>query len=170
MKYCKPIIVSVALILLDQFVKIFVDAKLSLYQSIPIIKDFFEIYYIRNEGAAWGMFQNKQFFFILATLVVLIITIIYYIRMIDNPKFSPIKVCLVFIFSGAIGNLIDRVFRGDKLFHGGVIDFLYLKFINFPIFNIADMYVSIGMFILILLILFRYKESDFKELSTKKQS
>ena len=125
------------------------------YDSIPIIKGIFELHYIQNPGAAWGMFANKQILFYICTVVVFIFGVRFYIRCAKTALFKDIQVLIVLILAGAAGNFIDRI-RFQY-----VIDFLYFKLINFPVFNVADCYVTVGFIFLIFLILFKYKEDDF---------
>ncbi|MBO4310765.1 MAG: signal peptidase II, partial [Lachnospiraceae bacterium] len=84
-------------------------------------------------------------------------------------KYSLMRVCVLFLAGGAIGNLIDRVFRGE-LFHGYVVDMIYVEIINFPVFNIADSFITVGFAVLIFSILFVYKEKDFDIIFKKKSA
>ncbi len=150
-----PVIVALVLILIDQLTKYLIDTYLGLHNSIPIWKDVFEIHYIRNTGTAWGLLAGQQTFFRVITVVLLIAMVAFFIILSKNNKFLPLNWTLVILFAGAVGNFIDR------LRFGYVIDFLYFKLINFPVFNVADMYVVISMFLLTFLILFYYKDEDF---------
>lgn len=143
---------------LDQFVKYIVDKNMELYSSIVIWKNVFEIHYIQNPGAAWGLFENKQILFILCTVIVLAAGIMFFVRCTKKNVFKDIRFLIVLILSGAVGNMIDRI-----RYHY-VIDFLYFKWIDFPVFNIADCYVTIGFILLIILILFKYKDEDFERI------
>ena len=98
--------------------------------------------------------QGKKTFFVIGTLIFLVIVVILYHNIPLTKRFTPIRIVAVLIVAGAIGNMIDRVV------HQYVIDFFYFKLINFPIFNVADIYVSVGMVILALLIFFYYKDED----------
>ena len=84
-------------------------------------------------------------------------------KMPSDGKYRPLAVCLMMISAGAVGNMIDRVSQGY------VVDFLYFKLINFPIFNVADCYVTIGAACLVFLIMFYYKDEDMACFSLKKQ-
>lgn len=156
--YLPAIISFLTLVFVDQITKYYIDHTMDLYASIPVIKNIFEIHYIRNSGAAWGMFENKQIMFYICTVIVLIIGCVFYVRCAKSGRYKDIKVLLVLILSGAVGNFIDR------LRFQYVIDFLYFKLIDFPVFNIADCYVTIGFFIMIFLLLFKYKEEDLEYL------
>ncbi len=143
---------------LDQFVKYIVDKNMELYSSIVIWKNVFEIHYIQNPGAAWGLFENKQILFILCTVIVLGAGIMFFVRCTKKNVFKDIRFLIVLILSGAAGNMIDRIR------YQYVIDFLYFKWIDFPVFNIADCYVTVGFILLIILILFKYKDEDFERI------
>ncbi len=151
-----PAIISIIiLVITDQLSKYFIVNKLELDEAIPVIDGVFEIRYIRNAGAAWGVFQNKQIIFYIITVIALSVCIYSYIKCLKADKYRDIKVLIIMIMAGAIGNFIDRV----RLKY--VIDFLYFKLINFPIFNVADCYITIGVFVLLFLLIFKYKEEDF---------
>ena len=105
-----------------------------------------------------GMFQNKQILFYICTVIVLILGIMIYIRCLALNQYKDLRILLVLILSGAVGNFIDRV-RFQY-----VIDFFYFKLIDFPVFNVADCYVTVGFILLLILILFKYKEDDFENI------
>ena len=154
-----PAIISIViLVLFDQLTKNYIDTNMELYDSIPIIKDIFEIHYIRNAGAAWGIMQNKQFLFYIITILVLTFFSVIYLKLAKINSYKDIRILLVFIAAGAIGNFIDRIR------YQYVIDFLYFKIINFPVFNIADCYVTVSFILLIILIVFKYKDEDFDKI------
>lgn len=138
----------------DQFTKALAVSNLKNQRPFILIKNVFQFEYLENRGAAFGMLQNKQIFFFIIVLIISVFIIWFYLHVPMTRKYLSLRLCAVFIFSGAIGNFIDRL----KL--GYVVDFFYFKLINFPIFNVADIYVTIGTFILALLLLFYYKEED----------
>lgn len=142
------------LVLLDQYTKILAVRHLKDQLDIPIIKDIFELAYVENRGAAFGMLQNKQTFFIITTVLVVVGILWIYHTMPMEKKFIPARTTLIFIVAGAIGNFIDRVSQGF------VVDFLYFKLIDFPVFNVADIYVTCAVFVLAFLVLFYYKDED----------
>lgn len=159
-----PAILSFCLLVgIDQFVKYLVYSKMELHSSIVVWQDIFEIHYIQNSGAAWGLFENKQVLFIISSILVLFIGIFLYIKCINRDIFKDIRMLIILILSGAVGNMIDRI-RFQY-----VVDFLYFKLIDFPVFNIADCYVTIGFIFLIILILFKYKDEDFEKIKEKVQ-
>ncbi|GGA97456.1 lipoprotein signal peptidase [Macrococcus hajekii] len=144
-KYNLHIMASFAifLILADQLTKWIIVKSMDIGDSIPVIGDILEITSHRNHGAAWGMLQNQMMFFYLITVVVLV-AIAYFYR--KEASYKPVmQLGLTLVFAGAIGNFIDRLFRGN------VVDFIDTKIINydFPIFNVADACLTVGVIILI---------------------
>lgn len=151
----------VLLCALDQFTKYLVVANMRLGEAIPLIDGVFQLRYIRNDGAAWSILEGKQIFFVVMTLFVLFFLGKLFITLPEDKKFAPIRIIVVFLTSGAIGNLIDRIWSGEVLFKGSVVDFFDFCLINFPVFNVADIYVSVSMVLLVILMLFKYSEKDF---------
>lgn len=148
---CISIILGV---FLDQYTKYLAVTHLQ-EQSITIVKDVFQLHYLENHGAAFGILQNQQWFFLIATIVTLAFIVYLYIRLPHQKHFLPLRICLISIVAGAIGNMIDRI----RLQY--VIDFLYFELIDFPIFNVADIFASVATVVLIGLFLFYYKDDDF---------
>jgi len=162
--YLLAILSFVILVLIDQISKFYITSTMMLHDAIPVIDDVFEIHYIQNRGAAWGLFENQQLLFIICTIIACIFGIIFYIKCVNSNALKALQICIILILSGGIGNFIDRVS------YQYVIDFLYFKLIDFPVFNIADCYVTVGFFVTVILILFIYKEADLEVLSFKKKS
>ena len=149
-------IISVfVLVGIDQITKYWAIERLMNTSGIPVIKDVFELVYVENRGAAFGMMQDRVMFFVIMTFAILAFIIYYYNKIPKEKKYNYIRICLILIVAGAIGNLIDRIFLGY------VVDFLYFKLIDFPVFNVADMYVTIGAILTFILIIFVYKEDEF---------
>lgn len=157
-KYLIPLFCAAILIGIDQLTKRLVDTNMNLNDYIELIPGIFEFRYIRNSGTAWGMFagKNMHYFFVVITAVLLLAMVFAYVWFLRDSKFRPLNIVLVILFSGAIGNMIDRIR------YQNVIDFLYFKLIDFPIFNVADIYVVVSMFLLAYLLLFKYKDEDFQ--------
>lgn len=132
-------IVAITLIV-DQLTKYLVVTQMNLGQSIPLINNFLYITSHRNEGAAWGILQGKMMFFYIITLVVVGVVIVWLSRL-DVKKDKLLVIALALILGGALGNFIDRVF------YQHVVDFIdtYIFGYDFPIFNIADSALSIGV-------------------------
>ena len=157
------LLVFILLVLFDQFTKFQAVAKLKDKASFPIIRNVLELQYLENKGAAFGMLQNQKAFFILIAILIMIVILYVLFLVPDDIKYNAMHILLVLVGSGACGNMIDR-FRTNY-----VVDFIYFKLINFPIFNVADIYVTVSTFILLILFLFYYKENDFAFLSFKQQ-
>lgn len=151
------------LVVLDQYTKYLAVQYLKDKNDIRIIKDVFELHYLENRGAAFGMLQNQKIFFIFIAIVILAAICYVICRMPGKKKYTPLHLLLVFIAAGALGNMVDR-FRFDY-----VVDFLYFKLINFPIFNAADIYVTCATILLAVLLLFYYKEEDLRFLSIRQK-
>ena len=164
------------LILLDQITKYLAVVFLKDKPAIPIIKDVFELEYLENTSAAFGMdpisllhkiFQFEIFnsnpqlylsvrmgFFYLLTIVMIAGLTWVFTRVPMQRRFIYMDLVLLFMIAGAIGNFIDRVMQQY------VVDFLYFKLINFPIFNVADIYVTCAVFAVLGLGVFYYKDED----------
>lgn len=138
-----PIIMIGLLTAFDQLTKFMITSSFELYESHPLINGVFSLTYIRNAGVAWGMFQGKRFLFIILTAVALLFAFKIYYNVSEDRKYIPVRICLVLLIAGALGNMIDRVRFGY------VVDFLDFELINFPVFNVADMMVVVGMILLL---------------------
>ncbi len=155
------------LVLLDQLTKQWAVIRLRGRNPITLIPNVFQLYYLENHGAAFGILQGRQSIFIIITIIVFAAILYVYARLPFIWKYRAIRVFLVLIAAGAVGNFIDRVSQNY------VVDFFYFVLIDFPIFNVADIYVTCSTILLIIVLLFRFKEDDFTEmmqsLSLKKQ-
>ena len=149
---------------LDQLSKRWVLANLGDHEPVPLIPGVLEFLRIENRGAAFGILQGRMEFFYLITAVVAAGILYVIFKLPEERKFLPLLVTLAFLLAGAAGNLIDRAFRQS------VVDFIYFKPIDFPVFNVADIYVTCSTFALVLLILRFYEDEDFAFLSRKKES
>ena len=155
--YWISIIAIIVGVILDQYTKLLAVKHLK-DAPIPIIDGVFELHYLENRGAAFGILQNQQTFFLIMGILMLVVAAIIMIRLPDEKRLAPLKACVVATSAGAIGNMIDRV----RLNY--VIDFLYFELIDFPIFNVADIYVTLAAIALICLIMFYYKEEEIDSL------
>ncbi len=126
-------------------------------EAVPVIKDIFELYYLENRGAAFGILQGRQSVFLIIAIAAMVILVYIYVKMPVSRRFMLLRVLLVFIAAGAVGNFIDRSVQGY------VVDFFYISAINFPIFNVADIYVTCAVILLIVAVLFYYKDDDWSE-------
>jgi len=134
-------VVALVVLALDQVVKIAVRASMFEGQSIPVFDGIFHLTFVRNVGAAFGLLPGYQPIFIVTSCVVLIAIAAYWRR--ARPTAWPIVVALALITGGAVGNLIDRMFLGR------VTDIFDFTLIDFPVFNIADTAIVVGVGILI---------------------
>ena len=158
----KMFIGCVFLILLDQVTKLLALQNLKGQNPVTLIPDVFQLLYVENRGAAFGILQNRQWVFLIITVIVLAALVWALPKIPQERHFLPLTLCLCFIGAGAVGNMIDRIFRGY------VVDFFYFKLIDFPVFNVADIYVTTAAVILIVLIVFLYKEEDFDRIFPKR--
>ncbi len=153
------ILIIAAIAILDQATKYLIMKNLSFSDSITVIKDFFYIVRVENTGAAMGMLQNGRYFLVPATAVIGIIVSIALVK----AESVFLKISLSFILGGALGNFIDRVFRGR------VTDFLdfHIGSFRFWTFNLADVFIVVGTIMLAAYILFFYKESQESKAATE---
>lgn len=137
-------IISIILLCIDQISKLLVVNLLTKTDSITIIKNFFYLTYINNDGAAFSILVGKRIFLILIAVLVIVMLISYIKKNNIQNKLELVSISL--IIGGSLGNLMDRVIRGY------VIDFLDFKIFNynFPIFNLADTFIVIGVILLLL--------------------
>lgn len=139
--------VTLAVLVIDQATKVYIDRTMQLYQSIPVVNGLFSITYMRNKGAAFSFlssFDYRRPFFILVSLVAVVAILVAYRKLRDDQRFAALSLSL--ILSGAAGNLIDRIRLGE------VIDFLdvYWQTHHWPAFNVADSAICVGVALLAL--------------------
>lgn len=137
-----------AFLVLDQLVKYLVRTQMTMGQSIPIIPGIFHLTYIENPGAAFGILANQRLLFLLLTAI--ITGIMFYLYLHLKNKNSLAAFSLGLVISGALGNFIDRFFRGT------VTDLF--DFQIWPIFNVADICICVGLALLCYLLIFKGEE------------
>ena len=132
---------------LDQFTKYLVVANIPLFGDVPFLPGFIQFTYVKNTGAAFSMMQGMRWVFIaiFAVLTVLIVLEYFKFRM-PFTKFD--RILIACIYGGGLGNMIDRAFRGY------VVDMIETQFINFPVFNVADCFITCGCILLIIRLVF----------------
>jgi signal peptidase II len=151
-------LIALAVILIDQVTKWMIVKEMYYGQSITVIENFLYITSHRNRGAAWGILQGQMWFFYLITVVVVVGLIIYIQKLKKQDKWFGIALALM--LGGAIGNFIDRVVRKE------VVDFVntYIFTYDFPIFNVADSALVVGVIIMFIMTLFEGKmKKEHKE-------
>jgi len=146
---------SAIIILLDQMTKILISRSLSYGESISIIGNILKFTYIKNPGMAFGIQIGNRLFFTLFALIASIVILVYLFRL--KPENFLARFALASIFGGAVGNLIDRIAYKE------VIDFIDIRIIRWPVFNIADIAVTIGMILLIAFVIFNNKDLESEE-------
>ena len=173
------------LIIIDQITKFLATINLKNNDSIVLIQDVFELKYLENQSAAFGsdivsllqrivklqyFYDNPEKFiifkmivFAILTITVVILLTLFYIKIPADKHYFWMNICIILFVAGAIGNLIDRII------HHYVVDFFYFSLINFPIFNVADIYVTVAAFLFIFLLLFIFKEDDLEKIFPSKK-
>lgn len=150
-----------ALVGLDQWTKQLVRERL-IDKPYVLIDGVFEFHYLENRGAVWGIMQGQVPLLIIITSIIMLVLIYILFRIPSQKRYYPMIVLDILIIAGAIGNMIDRVVNHY------VTDFLYFKLIDFPIFNVADMYVTCSAFIILILAFTLYRNDEWDFLFPKK--
>ncbi len=146
------VIFFIATVLIDQLSKIYVLNIFKDKVTIPVITDVFHITFAKNTGAAFSIFKNNQLFLIILSIVLIAFMLGLFIKACIDKQPELLRYALLLVSAGAVGNLLDR-FR-----LGYVVDFFDFRLINFAIFNVADVFICVGMgFIAILLVFFDLK-------------
>ena len=149
----------VVLIALDQITKYAAVAFLMGSGPFVIIDNVLELLYVENRGAAFGIMNGMRGFFLILAPLISLILLAASARLPKDRLYLPLKATFACIIAGALGNFIDR------LVNGYVVDFIYFMPIDFPVFNVADIYVTCSAFALIYLVMFRYTDDDLKVFS-----
>ena len=141
------IFITIVILILDQITKFIITKTMQIGDSFEVIPNFLSITSHRNNGAAWGILSGKMAFFYIITVIILIILIVFFIKEAKHNLLMQIAIRL--LFAGALGNFIDRVLNGE------VVDFVdtYIFSYNFPIFNVADSSLTIGVVLVIIALL-----------------
>ena len=150
--WCIPLVA--VLIIIDQITKRIAVNVLADGLRIPLINGVLEFTFVQNRGAAFGIMQNALPFFVVITLSALCVITYFLLHIPSQKRYLPLRICLCFIAAGAIGNFIDRL----RLSY--VRDFIYFSLIDFPVFNVADIYITCATILLVLLMLFYYRDED----------
>lgn len=155
----------IVLVAIDQLTKYLVVKNMKPYSDeIKIIGDGLVLYYIKNTGAAWGSFDKNTMLLAGVSVVMIIFLGFLFFKNIERDDRKLLRLFTVITIGGAIGNLIDRIRLNF------VVDFIYAKFIDFPVFNFADICVTVSAFILVFLAIFIYKDDEEEQNKSKKNT
>lgn len=140
------------LLFLDRITKIWANGWLAQNGPVDFIKGFLGFTYVENKGVAFGMFSDKLYVILPITIVVAVVLTVVFIK--NKGKNRVFDTALMLLITGAAGNIADKIARGF------VVDFLEFKFMDFPVFNLADIYVCTGAALLIIYVLFFGEENE----------
>lgn len=147
-----PVLVTLALILVDQGTKLWALQSLKPIGNMTLVDGFLDLTFVENRGVAFGMFAGQRWLILVLTGAIAGALIYFYRTLPKTRENGWVRGALLLVLAGAVGNLIDRIFRGY------VVDFFEFTFFDWPVFNVADMYVVCGVILLMILILFVIKE------------
>ena len=153
---------AAVLLLADRLAKLAAAGVIREKGVISLIPGVLSLTYVENTGAAFGLFAGGTMVLFVLTAILLILLVFAYIRLLDSD-YLFLRVLTVFAVSGGIGNMFDR------LLYGYVIDMIWFTPINFPVFNLADCYITVCAFLLIILLFTRYKDEDFSWIFRRKE-
>ena len=154
----------VLLLIFDQWTKLLAISHLKGQADIELLPGIFSLHYLENHGAAFGILRDQQWVFLILAAVFLVAAVILYLRMPFTARMIPLRIITVFIAAGAVGNMIDRLFRHY------VVDFLYFSLIDFPVFNVADIYITCCAVLLVLFVVLYYKDEELESMVQRKDS
>lgn len=160
---CMDVLIAALLLAFDQFTKHLAVVYLKGKEAFILIDGVLELDYLENRGAAFGMLQNQKFFLVAVGIVFMAVICYFLIRLPDKKKYFVIHILASAIIAGGLGNMIDRI-RLDF-----VVDFISFVLIDYPIFNVADIYVVVATIAVFVLLLFVYKEEDLDFLSKREK-
>ncbi len=157
------LIIVLLLIVADQVVKYLATINLESNGSIIILEGILQLTYLKNTGGILGVLHDQSLFIVFIAVILVLIVMYFLSKLPDKPKFNIMHIVMSCMLAGGLGNLIDRIRFGY------VIDFIYFIGIDFPIFNCADILISVSSVVLILLLIFFYKEKDLEFLNFKQK-
>lgn len=147
-----PIVIIIVSVVIDQISKYIVSTNMRIGESFSFIKNIFNITYLTNKGAAFGVLKDHRWIFMIASIIAILVMLGILVHFIKRKEFLWLQIALALMVSGGIGNMIDRLYRGY------VVDFLEFDFVNFAIFNVADSCVTIGCAICIIFTIVKRNE------------
>lgn len=143
--------IFILLLILDRITKQWAVSSL-MSGDMTVIDGVLKFHYLENRGAAWGLFENAFWLFYIITAVAVVIMAYFYAKIPFKKRFLFLRLLLVMLCAGAVGNFIDRAI------YRYVVDFIYFEIIDFPVFNVADCYVTVSVFLLVISMLFIYNK------------
>lgn len=155
------LIFAAILLAFDQYTKHLAIVHLKEKPAYVLIDGVLELQYLENRGSAFGILQNQKFFILFVGIVFMVLLLFLLLKLPEKKKFCILHITISAIIAGGIGNMLDR-FRLDY-----VVDFISFILINYPIFNVADIYVVVATICLFILIVFVYSEKDLEFLNFK---
>ena len=151
MQYILMALMGCGIVAADQLSKLWILGNLPLYEQIPVIPGLFHLTYVQNTGAAFSSFQGQQWLFILVFAVLTVAVVWEFVtKKMGFSKFE--RWCIAAIYAGGLGNMIDRLRLGF------VVDMIEVEFMNFPVFNVADCFITCGCIALLVHLVFFNKE------------
>ncbi len=150
------LVIALLLTALDQLTKYLAVIHLKDQPAIPLIKGVLELQYLENRGAAFGILQNQKVILLIVSVLFIGVILFFLNKVPDTSRYTILHVLAAAVIAGGVGNMIDR-FR-----QGYVVDFIYFALIDFPIFNVADIYVVTATILVFVLLLFVYKDEELK--------
>ena len=154
--YGMDLVIVLCLTFLDQLTKHLAMIHLKDQPAIPLIKGVLELQYLENRGAAFGILQNQKVILLIVSVLFIGVILFFLNKVPDTSRYMILHVLAAAVIAGGVGNMIDR-FR-----QGYVVDFIYFSLIDFPIFNVADIYVVTATILVFVLLLFVYKDEELK--------
>ena len=139
------------IVIIDQLTKYLTVQNIALHETIEFIPGFISFTYVQNSGAAWSILEGQMWFFYIITVIT--IAVIFYFLKTEGNTDKIFGTILVLILGGTIGNFIDR------LLYKYVIDMIKTEFISFPVFNVADSFLTVGVIALFIYTIYQEKKS-----------
>ncbi len=146
------VLAAVVLFGIDQLTKYIALMQLKPVGSVTVVDGLLQLTFVENRGVAFGMLSGKKWFILLLTTAIVAVMVYYFVKLPKTKEYQYVRMAMVPILAGALGNMADRLFRGY------VVDFFEFGFMEFPVFNVADIYVVCGVIVLAMLVLFVIKE------------
>ena len=144
-------LVSAAVVVLDQVTKYLTVANIRLFEGVPFLPGVIRLTYVQNTGAAWSMFSGMQWLFVIVFVIFTVLIVYEYFKK-PMPFTRFERFCIAAIYGGGVGNMIDRLRLGY------VVDMIETEFIDFPVFNVADCFITCGCIALIVSLFFFNKQ------------